>query len=142
MQHFIGMYIAAPPPLGSRSGGYNTAGCGGLRARALLPGRLLPTGRRFFASFQILRLVQDDRGGGRSSPSCCPLLQILRFAQNDGGRVAGPVRCAALRFRFFASLREILSEAMTGGKWRQGRQRRVGRDGRPGGGKRTRTCIR
>ena len=24
------------------SGGYNTAGCGGLRARALLPGRLLP----------------------------------------------------------------------------------------------------
>jgi len=34
--------IVAPPPLVSMSGGYNTAGCGGLRARALLSGRLLP----------------------------------------------------------------------------------------------------
>ena len=34
----------APPPRISKRGGYKAAVCGGLRARALLPGRLLPWG--------------------------------------------------------------------------------------------------
>ena len=86
------------------------------------------------------RPAAGGSGQGPSSPAgCCrqggdsSFASDPRFAQNDRGRVAGPVRCAALRFRFFASLREILSEAMTGGQWRQGRQRRVDRDGQPGG---------
>ena len=71
---FREIYIAAPPPLGSMSGGYNTAGCGGLRARALLPGRLLPTGRRFFLCFRSFASLRMTGGWWQDQSVALPFV--------------------------------------------------------------------